>query len=175
MTDVPLDIVTGIGSCAVAAALGYAAVQTRTVREQLKLARHQAENALTTHHAANDLALMTHILSLDRLFVEHPELRKYFYERVPVPTEEPMRSRVLSTAELVIDTAEAVTNLIRLKQLTPQDEAIWTAALEFYGRSPAVREAFEGLNACWRAETRAFLFGVQDKSEESNPIPYKVA
>jgi hypothetical protein len=42
MTDIPLDILTGIGSAAVAAALGYTGVQTHTLRGQLRLAAFSA-------------------------------------------------------------------------------------------------------------------------------------
>lgn len=83
MTDVPLDILTGVGSVAVAAALGYTGVQTHTLREQLRLAKRQADDALITQRAGNDLALMAHVLALDRLFIDRPSLRKYFYEEVP--------------------------------------------------------------------------------------------
>lgn len=66
---------------------------------------------------------------------------------------------MLAAGELVVDVAEAVTNMIRLNQLTNEDQAVWVAALEFYGRSPAVREVFEGLDTMWRPEARALLYG----------------
>jgi hypothetical protein len=166
ITDVPLDILTGIGSAAVAAAVAYAGVQSHTFREQLKLAERQAAEALLAQQAQNDLALETHILALDRLFIERPALRKYFYEKAPIPTDEPHRSEVLATGELIVDVAEAVANVIRLKQLTPEDEAIWATALEFYGRSPAVREVFESFGAVWRAETRDLLYGAWQPSQQ---------
>jgi hypothetical protein len=43
-----------------------------------------------------------------KLFVDHPELRPYFYDRQPLPEDEPDRSRVLACAELLTDFFEHI-------------------------------------------------------------------
>lgn len=124
---------------AVAIALVYSSREVRVLREQLVLDSQQAKEGLVTQRAANDLKLMGYTMAIDRLFVEFPELRTYFYEDAEVPLEEPLRSQVLSTAELIVDLADSVTSMIRHGQLETADQEAWAAALLSYGRSQAVQ------------------------------------
>ena len=39
---------------------------------------------------------MGYTMAIDRLFVEFPDLRPYFYDGVEVPLDEPLRSQVIS-------------------------------------------------------------------------------
>ncbi|MGD9879994.1 MAG: hypothetical protein AB7F22_16900 [Reyranella sp.] len=40
---------------------------------------------------------------LNRLFVEHPEMRPYFYAREPLPDDELKRNRILAVADVYLD------------------------------------------------------------------------
>jgi hypothetical protein len=158
MSDLPSIIASGLGSGAVTVALIYSAKQTRTLKAQFKLENAQAEQAWTTQRATNDLRLMEYIMSLDRLFIDRPGLRPYFYDGLAVPSDSTIRARVLATAELIVDLADSVVNMMRLKQLDQANQAAWETALRLYGRSPAVRLLVTGEAANARLpETIALL------------------
>jgi hypothetical protein len=77
---------------------------------------------------------------LDKLFVERPDLRPYFYgeEPKPVPHDEPERGRVLATAELIVDFAD---NFVAQRRVLPGDyERGWAEYFRaLYVSSPAVQ------------------------------------
>jgi len=148
-------VVSAAGSGAVTMALYFSSREVKVLREQLALEAKKAEQGGVAQRAANDLDLMGYTMAVDRLFVEFPQLRRYFYEEAEIPSEEPLRSQVISTAELIIDLADSVTNMIRHGQLDIADRDAWTAALASYGRSPAVRmlvTEYEG-KGIWRNAT----------------------
>ena len=148
-------IVSGVTSGAVVTALYFSSREVRILRRQLALETDQVEQGLVSQKAANDLELMGFTMALDRLFVEFPQLRRYFYEEVEVPTEEPLRSQVISTAELIIDLADGVISMSRHGQLDPEDREAWAAALSSYGRSFPVQmliQEYEG-QGIWRNAT----------------------
>jgi hypothetical protein len=43
------------------------------------------------------------MFTVDMIFIEYPECRKYFYDGIPLPTEDPEMSRVWAIAELLLD------------------------------------------------------------------------
>lgn len=133
-------LVAAVGSGAVVAAVLYASQQSRVLQGQLELESDEAAKALHTQCAANDLVLMGYVMALDRLFIDSPELRPYFHEQLPVPDDEPARSRVLATGEMIVDLADAVASMIRHEQLTAEATVAWAAAIGGWGRSPAVQE-----------------------------------
>jgi hypothetical protein len=104
---------------------------------------------------------MGHVLALDRLFIDSPELRPYFYEEAPLPLEEPARSRVLATGELIVDLADSVASMVRHGQLSPEATNAWAAALGGWGRSPAVQEilALDQTAGAWHQNTVDLLRG----------------
>jgi hypothetical protein len=161
LLDIASIVVAAVGSGAVVAALLYASRQSRILQGQLELESNEAAKALHTQCAANDLALMGHVMALDRLFIDSPELRPYFHEQVPVPDAEPARSRVLATAEMIIDLADAIASMIRHEQLTAEATAAWAAALRGWGRSPAVQEvlALDENVGAWIGHTADLLNG----------------
>jgi hypothetical protein len=157
LADVVSIATSALGSVAIAGALFYSARQTKALQDQLVLDREQAERALVAHRANNDLQLMTHAMALDRLFVELPELRPYFYDGEPIPDGDPERGRVISAAELIVDLADTVASMQRHGQLDPEDEAAWAIAMEWYGRSPAVRLVAAHGAGMWRSATLRLL------------------
>jgi hypothetical protein len=168
MTEIPLIVVSGIGSAAVTVALLYSARQTRTLKAQFELDNDQAERSLTTQRAGNDLKLMELVMALDRLFIEEPGLRQYFYDGREIPDDELTRTRVIATAEYIIDLADSVANMIRLEQLDLEDQEAWAIALKWYGRSPAVRLVAKQGAGAWRQSTLALLLA--DEGETTHPV-----
>lgn len=102
---------------------------------------------------------MGHTMALDRIFIEIPELRPYFYDEKAVPKHEPTRAQVLATAELIVDLADSVANMVRLDQLDPEDVDAWRKAFQAYGKSQAVQEmiAADNTEGAWREATIAIL------------------
>jgi hypothetical protein len=162
-------IFSGIGSASVAVALWYSSREVKELGAQLEFSQKQARNLLVAQRAANDLALMSHAMGLDRLFIDRPELRPYIYEGWEVPDDEPMRSSVLATAELVVDLADSVASMMRHGQLDPSDEQAWETALRFWGHCPAVRLMVENdpTDGAWRESTLALL---RDPQSSSDPV-----
>lgn len=159
--DIAAIVVSGVGSGAVVAALLYSRREVKVLQEQLAFDAIQAHGALIAQRGANDLKLMGYAMSVDRLFVEFPELRPYFYADHELPREEPLRSKVIAAAELIVDLADSVTNMIRHGQLDQSDQKAWAAALASYGCSPAVKlivTEYEGKGA-WREATFDLLRG----------------
>jgi hypothetical protein len=159
--DIASIAVAGVGSAAVATALVYSSRQVRALQAQLEFDHDQAQNSLIAQRAANDLELMGYTMALDRVFIDLPELRPYFYDGKDVPRDEPLRSRVMATAELIVDLADSVSSMMGHGQLDPSDQKAWQVALRSYGRSQAVRRVVEedGGQGAWREPTLALLRG----------------
>lgn len=157
VVDIVSTVTGTVGSGAVVLALLYSSRQTKVLQGQLDLQVEQAERMLASQRASNDLALMTQVMGLDRLFIEQPDLREYFYEDRPIPDAPHDRARVESAAELIVDLADSVAGMIRLGQLDPEDVEAWTIALRWYGRSPAVRKIAASGEGAWRPATLALL------------------
>ncbi|WP_320067665.1 hypothetical protein [Micromonospora sp. RTGN7] len=78
---------------------------------------------------------------LDKTFIEHPEVRPYFYEGKPVDVDDPNLQRVRAVAELVLDTFEWI--WYRRKELNAEAEEGWMAYIfdTFYS-SQALQEHY---------------------------------
>jgi hypothetical protein len=155
--EIALIAVSGIGSMAVVAALVYSARQAKTLQAQLAHQIGQADEALIAQRAANDLKLMEHAMALDRVFVDAPELRGFFYEGWEPPVDSLERARVMATAELIVDLADTVASMVRHGQLDEKDVTAWRSALQGYGRSPAVRLVAAAGEGAWRESTLKML------------------
>lgn len=170
-TDIASIVVSALGTAAVAGALVYYGQQTKALRTQVALQTEQAARSLTSSRAGLDLRLMELVMSLDRLFIEEPELRPYFYDGLPVPDDNPVRNRVLATGELIADLAETVLSGARHGQLDPEDERAWRVALHWYARSPAVRFVAERMREAYRPSTIELLLA--EDPEYAHPLTGK--
>lgn len=96
------------------------------------------------------------MLSIDRLFIDRPELRKFIYDDAPVPAEEPMRSAVMALAELFIDLCD---NFVAQSGYIPESlYAPWRSyACSVMESSPAVRE-FWAMNNAWYSDILREMF-----------------
>ena len=81
-------------------------------------------------------------MGIDKHFVTHPELRRYFYEPgqgSPYPREDGrIRNEALATAELVIDFADDVSAYTRTDMMNPDDVKGWAAIVRAYFKESAV-------------------------------------
>ncbi len=156
--DITSIVVMGAGSIAVTVAVFYSAKQTRMLKEQLELQQEQAKLSVTVQQAANDMQLTGRMMTLDRLFIDAPELHRYFYSAAEMPDDERRRTRVIAAAELILDLADIVANMIRLEQLEGEDESSWEIALKRWGLSPAVRYVADQGEGAWPDTTLRHLF-----------------
>lgn len=94
------SVATIIGSLGLILSVVLLAWQTRAVAEQTRISNSIA-GATVLSESTNRLR------DTYELFVQHPELRAYFYENKPCPQRGSRRERVLSTTEAFADTLES--------------------------------------------------------------------
>jgi hypothetical protein len=85
------------------------------------LVAYRASNhgiTVTTYNNATELTLQ-----VDRVFVEYPELRPYFYDNEPLTDSAPHRNRVLAVTELYLDVLECIWD--REREFSPTDRLAW--------------------------------------------------
>jgi hypothetical protein len=101
-----------------------------------RIGRHSTR--ITTYRSATDLTL-----DIDRIFVEHPDLRKYFYDNVSVIDERiNVREQVDSIAELMLDCFECIWDI--RATYSPVDRGSWGQyILDMLGTSPAMKRMFD--------------------------------
>lgn len=89
---------SGIAIAVVAAlvALWQGNLLRRQVRQSDDISRAQLYQDITRS-----------FIEYDRFFVEHPELRPFFYDNAEIPADPVPRARALATAEMVADLAES--------------------------------------------------------------------
>src|ERR1700722_7013262 len=73
--------------------------QTRAAAEQTKISNAIARASIISNQSSS----VRQVLSL---FVEHPELRQYFYESKRLPVNRQRRVRIISVAEILGDILE---------------------------------------------------------------------
>lgn len=98
---------------------------------------------ITTYSGATDLTL-----KVDAMFVEHPELRPYFSEAVPLSPATPERTRqqVLAAAEFILDVLECIWD--HHDEYDDDDrQSWWEYIVDFIQESPVLTEVFADLRA----------------------------
>lgn len=112
------------------------------VRNQLRAERRALETQTSWQMYETSISILT-------VFVEHPEIRPYFYDGKPAPLEEPLRSRVLATAELVADHMESV--VLSQDAVQANTGAVWVRYMQgIYRRSPVLRSFLAQENEGYR-------------------------
>jgi hypothetical protein len=98
---------------------------------------HQAAR-ITTYTGATDL-----VLDIDHVFVEHPELRKYFYDGEDLShATEDNRAKVEAIAELMLDCFEGIWDM--KATYTPVDRDSWGQyILDMMSTSPVMDAMYE--------------------------------
>lgn len=119
---------------AIAAATGVAAWQTKKVARQTKL-------AVVTARATVYQGIMQEMLTIDRFFVENPDLRAHFYKSAACSPKIPRWGRVRATqrlqatAEMLVDFADQVylqASNIRDEEAYPGESDLWERWADYF-------------------------------------------
>lgn len=77
--------------------------------------------------------------SILQTFMQYPECRPFFYDRRPLPPDEPLRSRVLTAVELVCDHMENL--YLHRNALDSKTYDVWVPYVRrLYENSPAMQD-----------------------------------
>ncbi|WP_330460543.1 hypothetical protein OIB37_28885 [Streptomyces sp. NBC_00820] len=88
----------------------------------------------TSYHAGTDL-----FMEVNRVFVEHPEVRPYFYDGKELTEGDPNSNRVQAVAELMLDVFEWIWH--RREGITEADRQAWADYVgQMFRLSPALRK-----------------------------------
>lgn len=107
MTNLITAIAAIVGVAGVIGSLIFSGYQTRQLGRQLKMQNEIAKSEII-HHGVDRLS------GVYGAFIDHPELRKYFYDSAPCPVRGKTRARVLTVAEMIGDTIDSVLETISL-------------------------------------------------------------
>jgi hypothetical protein len=95
-----------INSIAIIVTLILLIMQTRFLRRELGLVQEQSKAAIDDARAASYDGLREMVLKINEVFLQWPEIRKYFYEGVPLNSSDPVYPRAEAAAELILDIME---------------------------------------------------------------------
>lgn len=171
-TDTVVAVSTAAGTIGILGALIFAALQTRALRHQLSLSNTQNARATSLEQAALDIQLMERIIEVDHVFIEHPDLREYFFEGRRTPSTNPDRARVLAVADLIMDVADSVASVRRHGHMLDEDYEAWKGALHgYFAESPAMRDLWPETGHHYGPGTSDVLFEAADTPPSSEPRP----
>jgi hypothetical protein len=86
------------------------------------------------------------VMDTDRVFIEHPEMRKYFYDGYPPPTDPLELARALAIAELLADFMDHVA-----EHIDELEDSAWEEWKAYFGefRQSQVFKSFMDQNPTW--------------------------
>lgn len=129
----------GLGSLIIIASQARAAnEQARLANEQAREARKQNDLLASQAQLQNLQALTNQLLILDKLFIEHPEMRQYFYDNVEISGDKDKVNyqRALAIAEFQIDFFDTfLTQESSLNLADDEREAWHTYIIRSFARS----------------------------------------
>ena len=139
------NIISLVTLIVVAGTLVVYGIQANQLIKQTRLLTSQMKTTDDTHRAQVSLSTNSMMHRLSRMLLEHPELRDYIYGTADIPADEPMRTRVLLTAEMFIDF-----------MATTLDHAPFFPPMTYQGWRRYFRELIAGSPTLkyWWAETR---------------------
>jgi hypothetical protein len=115
--------------------------QTSAVVRQTKIS-----NALAGTTASQQASSMREIYAI---FIDHPELRPYFYDGKPCPARETRRARVLAVAEMFADAIEGNLITSQLISISESHEDWITYCRHMVATSPALAGLVEDHPEWW--------------------------
>jgi hypothetical protein len=78
-------------------------------------------------------------LGILKMFVEHPDLRPYFYDSIPMPVQNLEKSKVLAACEVMGDHWENI--LLSKKSLDEETLEVWKDYMQgIYSTSPSLKD-----------------------------------
>ena len=141
-------VVAIVGAIAATIATGASMWQGFILRKQL-------QNDFKVRRASFHQDVAGLFIQLDRIFVENPELRPYFYDN-QAPSDPRLRQQVLALSEYIVDLAESCT---AAEIARPELIGDWDDYFNYlYQSSPALREYWESFGLLYPPHvTRAFV------------------
>jgi hypothetical protein len=101
--------------------------------------------------------------ALYKMLVDAPELRKYFYDKVPMPPESEARDRVMAAAELFLDYFENIWLSKKERTLDADTWAVWRDYMQYlHTQSPALKEFIAVHSARYNRDFRSILVGNEE-------------
>ncbi|MGY3520623.1 hypothetical protein [Micromonospora haikouensis] len=100
-----------------------------------------------SHHVATYHGVIGLLRELDKTFIEHPEIRPYFYGGKPLAADDPQLPRVQAVAELVLDSFEWI--WYKRKSFDAENGGGWKAYMvDTFSSSPALQTHY-AKSASW--------------------------
>lgn len=134
-------IVSAIGFIFVFAGLYLTYRQMTINTEQLQLNTIQSEKVAKSIRANVENAIVTHVTSLDQVFINNPSLAPYFYDEKQINKEDKDYPKVSATAVMVLDVFDLVaTQNKHYPEFwdTPQAWDAWM--MDVFSTSPILRD-----------------------------------
>jgi len=142
-----------VSAIALTGTLLLLARQARSLASQTELA-----NKLAVHSATTDS--MKGLRSIFLVFVDHPELRRYFFENAELPEaaeserDDELRARVQTLTELLADTLERAIVSTGSVGAPDRDRDAWEDATDYQlSQSPALRTTISAHPTWWPSVT----------------------
>lgn len=151
-------VVSALGFVAVVVSLVFLMKQTAAATEQSKY----VADSLTSSNYASIGAVM---FSVNQVFIDHPELRPYFYDGENADERNPDYARILAVAERILDYFSYILILsYRYPRLWPPN---WWASLmeERFVSSPAMREHLRKTRELYVPELYDMMLKVESRLE----------
>lgn len=111
-----LELLQVITLLVLGAGLAAYAIQARELVRQTRLL-NTTNRAMVSY---NSNAMMHNISTF---FLQYPQLRRYFYDNAPMPSEEPTRTQVLVLADMFLDLMSVTLNNAPLQ--SPEEASGW--------------------------------------------------
>lgn len=106
------------------------------------------------------------MFDIDRLFIERPELKPYFYGRKPLTHDDPEYNRIMSVAELFVDFMDYVT--VVEPALPEYEWDSWKCYFrELLATSPALQQYWQEYGH-WYPDTIAKVLGTPCSASGTN-------
>ncbi len=126
--------------------LAVSALGVSLISVAVAVQTHRSSVSVSNYGDATELTL-----DIDRLFIEHPELRPLFYENAAVDASVD-RNRALAVAEFVIDAFECLWDMA--KTYEPVDRTAWSDYIaDMFRQSPILRGFYDACPAWYPAIT----------------------
>ncbi len=125
--------------------------------QQSKALEQQSE---TLENSARQV-VFSQPIEVDKLFLQNPDLRKYFYENRAIQRDDANYDRVMALADLILDSFDVFFSqgqfLKELQEDTPAFTA-WSAYIhDMYATSPALRVRLDEVSRWYSPDFREFM------------------
>ena len=147
---------TELGDAGQAVAGAAALVVVLSVWVALRQLRFQARS---NHFAVYD-GFTRLVMDTDRVFIEYPEMRKYFYDREPPPTDAVELARALAIAELMTDFMDHVAE--HIDEMDPSAWEEWEAYFKDLRDQSPILDSFVSENREWYCDRLRKVFKVSE-------------